>query len=209
MKHMTAQRRDFDKLAASWDENPARVELANDLFTTIASRVPLTPQMDVLDYGCGTGLVSLQIAPSVRSLTGADGSREMLHACDAKATQLGLANVILHHLEDGAADGLERSYGMIVSTMTLHHIEEPALLLQRFAQLLVPGGWLCLADLDPDGGKFHEDSTGVFHNGFDRDALRTTLAKAGFGEIEVSTAAEVRGFSVFLFTARTADQTRP
>ena len=55
--------------------------------------------------------------------------------------------------------------------MTLHHIPDVARLLAEFRNVLKPGGRLCIADLDSDGGRFHEDSTGVFHPGFDRAVL--------------------------------------
>jgi len=56
--------------------------------------------------------------------------------------------------------------------MTLHHIEEPARLLKRFYDLLLPGGILGIADLDMEDGAFHKDNTGVVHFGFERMQLK-------------------------------------
>lgn len=53
---MTGQKRDFDNAAATWDENPARVKLAHDVARAIRHTMQLTPDMDVLDFGGGTGL---------------------------------------------------------------------------------------------------------------------------------------------------------
>jgi hypothetical protein len=70
---------------------------------------------------------------------------------------------------------------------------------------------LCIADLDPEGGLFHGDNTGVYHFGFDRKELRRALADAGFENIADATAAEVmkpaadgqlRRFTVFLMSGR-------
>lgn len=76
---------------------------------------------------------------------------------------------------------------------------------------MAPGGYLCIADLDLDGGRFHEDNTGVFHFGFDREALRKTFIAAGFSNVRDVSAAEVekpvahgerKRFTVFLMTGR-------
>jgi cyclopropane fatty-acyl-phospholipid synthase-like methyltransferase len=48
-------KRDCDVEAAVWHEEPRRVTLAKDLFRAISEEVALTPSMDALDCGCGTG----------------------------------------------------------------------------------------------------------------------------------------------------------
>jgi hypothetical protein len=95
--------------------------------------------------------------------------------------------------------------------MTLHHIREPRALLRQFHMALTSGGILAIADLEPDGGLFHEDNTGVFHFGFERSEVRAMFAEAGFSDICDSRATVVvkpapdgtkRTFSVFLVSGR-------
>ena len=81
---MNTEKRDFDKEAASWDENPARVKVVKDIFEAIVRQVTITSDMDVLDFGCGTGLLSLQLQPFVRSVTGMDSSQGMLDVLKQK-----------------------------------------------------------------------------------------------------------------------------
>ena len=58
----------FDHAAATWDLEDRRVALAHALAQAIAVRVPLAKGHSVLDFGCGTGLVTLELAPrSLRS----------------------------------------------------------------------------------------------------------------------------------------------
>mgnify|MGYP006950044336 CR=1 FL=1 len=46
---------------------------------------------------------------------------------------------------------------------------------------------VALADLDSEDGSFHPpDTDGVYHLGFDRDALRAELEADGFSDIELS-----------------------
>ena len=94
--------------------------------------------------------------------------------------------------------------------MTFHHIEKMAPVLNQFHRCLTPGGYLCIADLDPEHGLFHDDSKEVFHFGFERTVLGNAVVEAGFGSVKFTTAAEVvkpdakgemRRFSVFLMTA--------
>jgi ubiquinone/menaquinone biosynthesis C-methylase UbiE len=208
---MSTETRDFDKDAARWDEHPSRVQLAQDVASAIARAVPLGPTMDVLDFGCGTGIVTLQLAPSVGFVTGVDSSQGMLEVLNAKIDRQGHTNVRTRHLHPG--DDLAGAYDLIVSSMTLHHIEDIDALLTQFFRSLKAPGWLCVADLDLDQGEFHEDNTGVFHFGFERAALRRALVGAGFVDVHDVTAAEVvkptqqgalRTFSVFLVTGRKA-----
>jgi 2-polyprenyl-3-methyl-5-hydroxy-6-metoxy-1,4-benzoquinol methylase len=202
---MKTQQHDFDKKAATWDENPTRVKLAEDVVQAIRQQVRLLPDMDVLDFGCGTGLLALSLLPAVKSVTGADTSQGMLDVLEAKAKRQGLSNVYTRHLHPG--ERISGAYDLIISSMTLHHVEDTEALLAQMFQTLKPSGSLCLADLDLEPGTFHDDNTGIFHFGFDRDALRSLFVKAGFSNVRAVTATEVikpnpsgglRTFPVFL-----------
>jgi 2-polyprenyl-3-methyl-5-hydroxy-6-metoxy-1,4-benzoquinol methylase len=208
---MSTERRDFDKVATTWDEQPARVQLASDVAGAISRQVALHTDMDVLDFGCGTGLLTLQLAPRVKSVTGVDNSRGMLNVLVAKIAKQNLTNVRTLLLDLDAGDALPDMYDLIVSNMTLHHIREVGPLLDRFYKAISPGGHLCLCDLDLDDGLFHDDNQGVFHRGFDRAVLRRAFMDAGFDDVRDTTAAEVtkptrlselRRFAVFLMTGR-------
>lgn len=204
---MNIEKRDFDKDAATWDENPGRVKLANDIARTITAQITLTPEMDIMDFGCGTGLLTFKLQPLVRSVTGVDSSQGMLDVFNAKIARLKLHNVsaLLAVLDNG--DKLTGNYDLVLSSMTLHHINKLEPLFDQFYQVTVPGGYLCIADLDQDGGQFHEDNTGVFHFGFDRAYLRNVFIKTGYEDVRDVTAAEVekpdingeiKKFSIFL-----------
>lgn len=207
---MKENKRDFDREAAAWDDNPVRVKLAEELARALCAVVPLAPDMRVLDFGCGTGLVTLRVAPRVASVTGADTSRGMLDVLMAKARVVGASNVVPFLIgPDGALPG--ETYDLVMSSMTLHHVENIPALLRAFHARLAPGGWLCVADLEPDDGQFHADPAGVFHDGFDRGALRKQLSAAGFKGVASARTAQVtkpgrdgalRAFPVFLMIGR-------
>jgi hypothetical protein len=43
-----SEKRDFDKEAASWDEQPGRIKLADDIARAISEQIALTPEMDIM-----------------------------------------------------------------------------------------------------------------------------------------------------------------
>jgi 2-polyprenyl-3-methyl-5-hydroxy-6-metoxy-1,4-benzoquinol methylase len=95
--------------------------------------------------------------------------------------------------------------------MALHHIPDVAAVLRAFGTLLVPGGWVALADLDTEDGSFHgPDVPGVAHHGFDRAQVQRWLGDAGFTNVTFRTAhtvekarnGETGRYPIFLATAR-------
>lgn len=204
---MKTEKRDFDKVAASWDEHPGRVKLAKDIAHAISQMIVLTLEMDVMDFGCGTGLLAIQLQPLVRSITGIDSSQGMLDIFNMRIAKLKLktVNAILVDLDKG--DTLKGNYDLVLCNMTLHHIKALEPLFDQFYKITAPAGYLCIADLDLDDGQFHDDKTGVFHFGFARPTLSKIFTEAGFEHVRDISAAEVvkpgingemRRFTVFL-----------
>lgn len=186
------ERRDFDAAALTWDEEPRRVQLAADIAAAIKESVPLSAGWDGMDYGCGTGLLTLDLAPALRSIVGMDSSRKMVDRLNAKCAAAGIQNTraVCCNLEQGEiAAG---PFHLVASAMTLHHIPETVPLLKSLRDLLHPGGWVALADLETEDGSFHEDQTGVFHHGFSREELGEFLARAGFNSINIRSVSAVR-----------------
>ena len=207
------KKRNFDQDASNWDQLPRRVKVAQDIAQSMIRVLSPTPYMDVLDFGCGTGLLTLALQPFVRSITGVDSSSGMLDVFETKIKEQHLSNVKANHVDLDNGDALTGSYHLIVSSMTLHHVKNISLLLNQFYSILLPAGRLAIADLDLDDGKFHSNNEGVFHFGFDRAKLRKTFTEAGFNNVQDISAAEVeketlnkevRQFTIFLLTGKKA-----
>ena len=200
------QQRNFDTAALNWDEEPRRVKLAGEIAAAIQENLPLSEEWDGLDFGCGTGLVSLKLAPLLRSMTGIDNSSGMLDRLNKKIEKSGYLNMRTELCDLGKGDLPTGKYHLITSAMTLHHIEKIIPLLQLLKTLLYPGGWVALADLESEDGSFHDDPTGIFHHGFSSEDLSNMLENAGFSSISITNATTVvkaeRSFPVLLATAR-------
>ncbi|MBN2163849.1 MAG: methyltransferase domain-containing protein [Pontiellaceae bacterium] len=200
-------RRNFDEVAAGWDENPGRMKVMGAISELVFERIPPASDMDVLDFGCGTGLLSLCVADQFHSLTGMDTSAEMLNVFSRKADDLGFDHVqtLLADLDQGGAP--QGAYDLIVSSMVFHHIEHVPDVLKKLLGLLKPAGVLVAVDLDLEGGRFHSDPTGVFHEGFDRVWFAQMMKDAGFAGVRVENATEIlrpegERFTTFLASGR-------
>jgi ubiquinone/menaquinone biosynthesis C-methylase UbiE len=161
--------------------------------------------MRALEYGAGTGLLSFCLREEIGPVTLADSSAGMRAVAEQK---IAAANAKDMHVVDldvmRDAVPVER-YDLIFSMMTLHHVPDVPRGLAAFHELLNEGGWLCIADLDVEDGSFHGAGVDV-HHGFERGALRTALAAAGFGAIAIEDCFTVeraeQTYSIFLACGR-------
>jgi ubiquinone/menaquinone biosynthesis C-methylase UbiE len=156
-------------------------------------------------------MLTVRLQSLVRSITGVDSSQGMLDILNRKITKLQMSNVKTMLVDIEKGQPLTGNYQLIVSSMTLHHIAEIKPILAQFYNVITPGGFLSIADLDSDDGQFHEDKTGVFHSGFDRNVMRQYFSEAGFDNITDATAAtltkpslsqRIQKFTIFLITGR-------
>lgn len=182
----------FDAVSSRWDENPARVKMAEQHFEAIRRHVPLHPALRVLDYGCGTGLVSLRIRPHVQSVLGLDASPGMISVFNEKVRSLGLTHCEARSFDPNRETLVgvpQNSMDLIVSTMTFHHISDIRSVLRAFHEVLAPSGTVCVLDLETEDGSFHEDpNSGAVHMGFSKEELRSAFTDAGLQAVEVVTA---------------------
>jgi len=200
---------DFDSRARTWDDDHIRVERARAVADTIARMVPLDPMMYGLEYGAGTGLLSFALQQWIGGIVLADTSAGMLAVADAKIANAGLDEDMRVMKLDLLTDPLpEDRFNLLFTLLTLHHIPDIPAILDKFNEMLVAPGWLCIADLDREDGSFHSgDFTG--HHGFDRAELGHMVEKAGFVNIRFETAYEIprmdggglRHFPLFVLAA--------
>jgi len=198
----------FDSKAATWDDDPKRVERANTVADAIRAAVPVDGKTRVFEYGCGTGLLGFSLKPHVGSVTMADSSPGMLEVLERKIQSSGMTG--LHPLRlDLAVDPLPpERYDLIVSLLVLHHVPDTGSLLSAFRSLLDRQGRLALADLDSEDGSFHGPEFDG-HHGFDRAVLGRLAEARGFTAVWFDTvfrmkkqiAGGMKEFPVFLMTA--------
>jgi cyclopropane fatty-acyl-phospholipid synthase-like methyltransferase len=201
---------DFNQAASGWDEHIDRRKRSEEIADAILAHASLTAEMDLVEFGAGTGVLGLALRPHVGSVTAADAAQGMLDVVEGKIKENNLGNMHTLLIRGDAGDAFP-ACDAIVSSMTLHHIEDLPSLLGRFFSALRQDGVLALADLDPDGGLFHPDHEGVFHQGFEHSGLKKWIEGAGFEQVVFYPATSMRKialdgvereFSIFLVVAR-------
>lgn len=172
----------FDDQAATWDDDPAKVARAARVADATSGAVALGPEVRMLEYGAGTGLVAQALRPLVGPITLAEPSAGMRAVAQSKIDAGTLSDARVCSLDLTADPVPDDQFDLIVTVMVLHHIADPTPVLDGFAKLLAPGGHLCIVDLDHEDGSFHGDGF-AGHHGFHRPELVDRLAAAGFSRV--------------------------
>jgi ubiquinone/menaquinone biosynthesis C-methylase UbiE len=196
----------FDQVATEWDSSNRRQIMASDIAKAIKNTKLLHHNMHLLDFGAGTGLLTKHLTPFVTEITALDLSQSMLDQLDSNTHDWGGGKISTVH-----SDILEYSpnicFDGIVSSMSMHHVEDLDALFQKFYTLLRPNGFIAIADLKSEDGSFHSDGNeGVFHFGFTQKSLNVLLKEHGFKMLMFKTVHTVlkdenSHYPLFLLTA--------
>lgn len=193
----------FAKKAGSYEADKNRVDNVSNIANTILQKINFQPAMHIMDFGSGTGLLLEKIAPYVAKITAVDISQSMNAQLKNKRDSLPCDLDVLEM--DLSQSELPTRFDGIMSSMTLHHIQDIDAMLVKLLSHLNDGGFLAIADLDTEDGSFHKEDTGVHHCGFDRKALEARVRSAGFINVETHDASIVLKpygqYGVFLLTA--------
>ena len=194
----------FEHKAAVYESDDNRVSNVDNIANTIVKNIKLERAMHLMDFGSGTGLLLERIAPYVNKITAVDISAAMNEqlakkrariACDVEIMPVDLSVTVI----SGKFDG-------IISSMTMHHVHDINAMFIKFYALLNNGGFIAISDLDTEDGSFHTEDTGVYHMGFDRQAIALAAQQAGFVDVNTEDASVVYKphgqYPVFLLTAK-------
>ncbi len=199
----------FDNRAATWDENPRRIKLVENVSNIILSKIDFQKTDEILDYGCGTGLLGYSLIDKVGSVIFCDSSTGMLEQVEKKRNYYDYKNVKLLNADFSQLEKIEQGYNFIFSMLVMHHVADLKLLLSKFNEALKDDGSFCWIDLDKEDGSFHNDDT-IPHLGFEKEATIKLLKEAGFETtfytnelaIKKEINEELRSFPLFVLIAR-------
>jgi ubiquinone/menaquinone biosynthesis C-methylase UbiE len=105
----------------------------------------------VLELGCGTGNLSVRLAAKLKgaTLTLVDGSAEMIAVARSRLEQESPSRTRTIQFVTARFEDLDlqpRSFDLIVSSISLHHVVDKGLLYERLHKFLRRGGRFCFAD---------------------------------------------------------------
>ncbi|MGB1477592.1 MAG: class I SAM-dependent methyltransferase [Marinobacter salsuginis] len=114
----------------------------------------LNPEMDVLEFGCGTGSTALIHAPRVRSYLATDASPRMIDIARKRKTEKSADNLrfVVATLDD--MQHRQQAFDAILGLNILHLLRDPEGAIQQVSSMLKPGGVFisntaCLQDTCP------------------------------------------------------------
>lgn len=203
----------FDELAQHW-ESPARRERAQHLAKEIRLSWGQNVPRRLLDFGTGTGLLSLHFIDEIEHLYAYDPSAGMREALAQKLSHLpeslSAKVTIVASLEELPAN--HECDGILISQV-LHHIEDAGGTIAQLASLIKDHGTLTVIDfLAANGfrhpGAHHHD---VLHHGFTPEQMTQWMTESGlntadtrivFEGAHTNDAGEKEPYSLFLTLGR-------
>lgn len=180
---MQTKVKNFNAVAATWDEKPRRIKLAAAVARAIREHVEIAPRCRAMEFGCGTGLVTFSLIDVLDEVVAVDRAPAMLEEVERKAAELGAKGVKTQLAGDDLEDLGHDEYDLIYTNMVLHHLPEIAPVLERLVQALKPGGMLAISDLENDDGTFHDQPEGVINSGIRSAHLQKRLAGLGLAHL--------------------------
>ncbi|PWW32464.1 ubiquinone/menaquinone biosynthesis C-methylase UbiE [Cytobacillus oceanisediminis] len=171
----------FEQMAKRYDTEE-RIELANVIVKQVRPELRNSKSKSLLDYGSGTGLISLELSDLVDSILLVDSSKQMLEVAKAKISHKGITNSKVLY-SDFTQETPELKADIILMSLVLLHIPDTKKILQELFNILNNGGKLIVIDFDKNDKINHPK----VHNGFSHEELKKRLSEVGFKSIEIKT----------------------
>jgi 2-polyprenyl-3-methyl-5-hydroxy-6-metoxy-1,4-benzoquinol methylase len=135
----------FDERATCWNqlyEQPQFKDRLSLFVNGIKNNV--APKSKVLDYGCGTGRIAIELAGCGYHVDGVDGASGMIEKARFEVESRNLS-LIRFETIDPDVWRPRQQYDAIVCSSVLEYVPNDESLLCRFAKALVPGGLLLVS----------------------------------------------------------------
>jgi putative AdoMet-dependent methyltransferase len=138
------------KIAREYDDEHGKFRDFEGETKQIVRSLGITGNDTILDFGCGTGGIALNLAKYSKKVIGVDISREMLDILEEKAKNQNINNIETHcagflSYDPETSDKVDK----IVSIVALHHLPDfwKSVALLKMAEILKKGGKLYLFDV--------------------------------------------------------------
>ncbi|GAA6134291.1 methyltransferase domain-containing protein [Oceaniserpentilla sp. 4NH20-0058] len=168
----------WDDYAGGWDTNEAVVFYCEKAYESLIDSVTLK-NLNVLDFGCGTGLLTEKISKCAQSVLAVDPSEKMIAILSGKGlTNVSIMNSELTQNVIDTNKGLHGSFDLIVASSALAFVPNYQQTLKLLNQLLKKGGLLVQWDWLKT-----TDSSDI---GFSKKEVEVSLQQAGYISSSIS-----------------------
>ncbi|MCM3772254.1 MULTISPECIES: class I SAM-dependent methyltransferase [Priestia] len=171
----------FERIAKRYDSEE-RIELAKIIVKEVRTELSKSESKSLIDYGSGTGLVSLELSDLVDSVLLVDSSQQMLEVAKAKISHKGITNSKVL-CSDFTEETPELKADIVLMSLVLLHIPNTKKILQELFNILNDNGKLIIVDFDKNLSISHPK----VQNGFLHNELKELLAEVGFKSIKIKT----------------------
>lgn len=172
----------FEMIANMYD-TPERIQIAKVSSDAIREYVVDAKSKNAIDFGCGTGLVGMNLLDDFNSMLFLDTSPNMINQIEQKISDCNLQNVdtLCFDFEKEGLSDLHADY--IFMTQVLLHIKDVEFVLARLFDVLNEGGHLLIVDFN----KNEKIVSDIVHNGFNQAELTAIMTKIGYKNIQSHT----------------------
>lgn len=172
----------FEMIASVYDTSE-RIHIAKVSSDAIREYLVDTKSKNAIDFGCGTGLVGMNLLNDFNSVLFLDTSQNMINQIKQKISDANIehADTLCFDLEKDRLSDLHTDY--IFMAQVLLHIQDVDLLLSRLFDVLNEGGHLLIVDFN----KNENIDSDLVHNGFEQEKLTEIMTKIGFKNIQSKT----------------------
>ncbi len=168
--------RDWDEISETWDQDDETRAYAAAAYASLLEILTdfdsSLGQARVIDFGCGTGLLTEKLVAAGASVFGVDTSQPMLDVLDAKVKARGWTGV-----QTGLVLPPDSGFDLVVCSSVCSFLSDYPAKAAELVSLLVPGGvfvqWDWERRADHDGG-------------LSRSEIEATLGHVGLVDVSVS-----------------------
>ena len=137
----------MDKAEKFWDKQATKLDQQYPKYEQVYIKIIETTKKYlnandiVLDYACGTGTITKEIACSVKEVHAIDISSTMVDLAKRKASEHNIENIKFLRSTIMDVGYPEESFNVILAFNILHFLKDPHLAIERINELLKPGGF--------------------------------------------------------------------
>lgn len=164
----------FNEMAKVW-ETPEKISLYKEYAKKVQTKLSQKNHQNILEIGCGTGLLGQHFINEKTLYLGLDTSSEMLKVLKEKFPNFSQVHVLNLNLEEENLPQTYESFDLVLSAMCFHHLRNPKNYLKKLKQNLSSKAEIVVIDLLQEDGSFHPDpkNMGVHHFGFSKEDLKS------------------------------------
>lgn len=172
----------FESIANIYDTSE-RIQIAKVASDAIREYLVDSKDKTAIDFGCGTGLVGMNLLKDFKFMLFLDTSKNMINQIEHKisSSHIQNADTLCFDLEKYSISDLHADY--VFMAQVLLHINDVELVLSRLYDILNIGGHLLIVDFN----KNEEIVSDMVHNGFEQGELINLMTKIGYRDIQTKT----------------------